>query len=326
MTEQPLPRLGVCAAAFGDCELSQALISIGELGLNLIDLPTDSTLRLLPDIAVLEDASFGAHLVAMLDQHQMKVGCVSNSRDTQLLLGPYGPHTDPICAGTPQAKRAHALRHALATVRLAAAIGAPQVRLYFGCPDFARWLTWGSATVSWEDNIEALAAVLIPLLDQCRDFGLRLCVEPHPKQVLFDVHSTRQTLRRLVDYSDVLRICLDPANIATLGYNPMDIVTGWREELGAIHVKDLQMWTGPGRPTTPGWIRYGPQPPIRFRTLGRGDLPWPAMIDTLVGEGYSGDIYIEHEDVLLPRQQSITLAAAQLANLLPATPPEGRTW
>ena len=79
-------------------------------------------------------------LTGLLDRHGISVGCLSNSRDTQLLLGPYGPHTDTVCDGDPDAKRAHALLHARATIRLAAAIGAPQVRLYFGCPDFARWL------------------------------------------------------------------------------------------------------------------------------------------------------------------------------------------
>jgi len=325
-TGDRVPRLGLCAAAFGDGPLETALDAILASGVDVIDLPTDSTLRLLPGVAALEDPAYAERLTGLLDRHGISVGCLSNSRDTQLLLGPHGPHTDTVCDGDPDAKRAHALRHARATIRLAAAIGAPQVRLYFGCPDFARWLTWGSAPVSWEDNIEAFAEAAEPLLAECRAAGLLLCVEPHPKQVLFDVASARRALERLKEYADVLRICLDPANIATLGYDPVGVVTGWGPSLGAVHVKDLERWPSPDRPTAPGWVAYGPQPPIRFRSLGRGTLPWPQMIDALLAEGYTGVVYIEHEDVLLPRDQSIAVAARRLAELLPVTPAEGRTW
>ena len=54
--------------------------------------------------------------------------------------------------------------------------------------------------------------------------------------------------------------------------------------------------------------------------LGRGQVPRPSMIDTLLGEGLSGIAYVEHEDVLLPRAQRIAGAADRLRALLPARP------
>jgi len=323
--EWPWP-IGVCAAAFGDVELDPALEAIRQLGLHHIDLPTDSTLRLLPGIETLEQPGYPAALAATLRRHAVTVGCVSNSRDTQLLLGPHGPHTDPVAAGSPQQKRSHALRYAHATIDLAAALGVPLVRLYFGCPDYGRWLTWGSAPVSWQDNIRAFAETAVPLLERCRAAGLTLCVEPHPKQALFDRRSTDAALRLLAGYSDVLGVCLDPANIATLGYDPLDLMRGWPRPPVALHVKDLETSQAASWPAGRGWVSYGPQRPIRFRALGRGQLPWPSMIDTLLGEGFTGIAYVEHEDVLLPRAQGIASAAERLRALLPAAPPEGRTW
>jgi sugar phosphate isomerase/epimerase len=320
------PQLGLCAAAFGDLGLPDALGAIRELGIDRIDLPTDSTLRLLPDLETLEQPGCAAQVQRELQRYGIKVGCVSNSRDTQLLLGPHGPHTDPVYPGDAAAKSAYALRYARATIRLAAELGAPLARLYFGCPDYARWLSWGSAPVSWDDNIEAFARAAAPLLDECRGAGLTLCVEPHPKQVIFDRASARTALRALAGYGDVLGICLDPANIATLGYDPRDITRGWTTPPVAVHVKDLEVWTGTDWPAGPGWVSYGPQRPIRFRTLGRGDLPWPAMLDALLSDGLTGTVYIEHEDVLMPRMQSIAAAADRLRILLPAARPEGRTW
>jgi hypothetical protein len=44
----------------------------------------------------------------------------------------------------------------------------------------------------------------------------------------------------------------------------------------ALHVKDLEISQGASWPAGPGWISYRPQRPLRFRTLGRGQLPSPA--------------------------------------------------
>jgi sugar phosphate isomerase/epimerase len=318
--------LAVCAAAFGDLDLDEALAEIAQLGLTSIDLPTDSTFRLTPDLAGLEEPGYPAALRAALARSGITVACVSNSRDTQLLLGPHGPHTDPVASGTPAGKQAYARRYARATIALAAAVGAPMARLYFGCPDYARWLTWGGSPVSWDDNIERLAEVAIPLLEQARAAGLRLAIEPHPRQVVFDCASARAAARALAGYADVLAICLDPANIATLGYDPVQIVAGWDPPPAALHVKDLEVWTGTDAPPGPGWTRYGPQRPHRFRGLGRGGLPWPQMLDGLLAGGFAGPVFVEHEDVLLPRAQSIATAASRLRALLPASAPEGRTW
>jgi sugar phosphate isomerase/epimerase len=123
-----------------------------------------------------------------------------------------------------------------------------------------------------------------------------------------------------------VRLCVDPANLAAVGHDPVDGVRGWGERLAAVHVKDLERWTGRGAPTGPGWSRYGPQPEIRFRALGAGELPWPRILGALLDDGFAGVAYIEHEDALLPRRQSIETAADRLRALLPAARPEGRTW
>jgi sugar phosphate isomerase/epimerase len=76
--EWPWP-VGVCAAAFGDMEIGAALGAIRQIGLDHIDLPTDSTLRLLPGIDALEQPGYPAYLTATLRRHSVTVSCVSNS-------------------------------------------------------------------------------------------------------------------------------------------------------------------------------------------------------------------------------------------------------
>lgn len=313
--------LGLCLAAFAPVGLTAALEVANRAGVGVVDLPADSTFRLV-DFDRLDDPEHHRELAAVLSTARVSVGCVSNSRDTQLVLGPHGPHTDPVLVGSPDEKRAHGLRAALGTVRLAAGLGAPLARVMLGVPDVARWLSWWGSQVSWQDNIDAWVQAAEPVLKLAADLGVQVVVEPHPKQVVYDVASAHALLASVHD----VRLCIDPANLAAVGHDPTNAVRGWGQNLAAVHAKDLQVWRQPEQPRGGGWSRYGPGPAFRFRAVGSGELPWPAIVPALQDEDYRGVIYVEHEDALMPSQQGITTSLAALRQLLPSADPQGRTW
>src|SRR5947209_193820 len=99
--------LGLCLAAFGDLDLATALAHTDKFGPLWLDVPTDSTFGLVDGARCATDARYRAEVAQALAGRQ--IGCVSNSRDAQLLLGPHDRHTDPVCAGDAGRKRAHAL-------------------------------------------------------------------------------------------------------------------------------------------------------------------------------------------------------------------------
>jgi sugar phosphate isomerase/epimerase len=319
--------IGLCLAAFGGAPLATALEVACSVGLTQVDLPTDTSLGLADVVRLDTDPSYRATVLRAIRASPVRVTCVSNSRDAQLLLGPHGSHTDSVRTGSAKEKRAHGLRAAFGTIRLAADLGASHVRLMLGCPDYARWLNWWGSDVSWSDNIASWVDEAAPVLDAAMDAGVSLLVEPHPKQVAYDRLSAEELLAATgAQWPGVARLCIDPANLAAIGHDPEDAVRGWGDRLAAAHAKDLQRWKGRGAPQGTGWCRYGPQPHIRFRTLGSGELPWPSILGALLDEQFGGTVYIEHEDPLLPRRQGIAYAAQQLRSLLPACGPEGRSW
>ncbi|MGB9279908.1 MAG: sugar phosphate isomerase/epimerase [Pseudonocardiaceae bacterium] len=320
-------QIGLCAAVFGDLDLDSMLDSVAALPVDFLDLPTDTTLAFNAGIDDLSSGAHGDRVAQALQARRLTVRCVSNSRDTQLLLGPYGSHTDPVCLGSREEKLAHADRCARATISLAARTGAEQVRLYFGSPDYALWLDWRGSSQHRSNSVRALADAAVRYLKLCRDAGLTLSIEPHVRQAVYDPITARQLVDELVNYADVFRLCIDPANFAAIGWDPARSVRGWGPALGAVHVKDLQRWEEtPERRVPDGWSHYGPHPPIRFRSMGWGVLPWKDIISALLDEGFSGPVYIEHEDLLIPREEGVGSTAAALRALLPATAPEGRTW
>jgi len=322
-------RLGLCLAAFGGASLSEALAEAGDYGPLSLDLPTDTTLGLVDARRCFSDSRYrnevAAVLGAALAQGQ-QVACVSNSRDSQLLLGPHGPHTDPVWPGPAVEKRLHATHCAIGSIRLAERIGTPVVRLLVGCPDFARWLSWWGSDVGWADNVAEFYTHAEPVLRAAREAGVVVALEPHPKQIIYDRASAELLFGAGPEWTETLALCVDPANLAAIGHDPIEAVRGWRSRLIGVHAKDLQTWTGNGGPSGHGWSRYGPGPPIRFRALGLGTLDWPGIVSTLIDEGFERVLYVEHEDVLMPRRQSIIRSLSLLREFLPRTTAEGRTW
>jgi len=322
-------RLGLCLAAFGGAGLPGALTEVAGFGPLCLDLPTDTTLGLVEARRCYCDGAYRDEVAGSLAGAAARgqpVTCVSNSRDVQLLLGPHGAHTDPVCPGPAEAKREHAVRCAIGAIRLAERIRAPVVRLLAGCPDFARWLSWWGSDVSWADNVGEFFAHAGPVLAAARDAGVVVALEPHPKQVIYDRASAEQLFAAGARWAGTLALCVDPANLAAIGHDPVDAVRGWRARLVGVHAKDLQTWAGNGGPSGRGWSRYGPGPPVRFRALGLGTLDWPAIVTALIDEGFGEVLYVEHEDVLLPRRQGIARSLGLLREFLPDGIAEGRTW
>jgi len=314
----PPMRLGICLAAYGPGDLGAALAEAGKHGAVCLDLPTDTTLGLVDGRRCAEDRAYLDDAVGVLTSQSRtaSVTCVSNSRDVQLLLGPHGPHTDPVLTGSPADKRAHAVRCALGTIRLAEQIGAPAVRFQPGCPDFGRWLSWRGSDVSWADNVAKFFDIAEPLLRAARAAGVMFLLEPHVKQVVYDRASAELVFQAGSEWGDMLGLCVDPANLAATGFDPVASVRGWGSRLVAIHAKDLEPWSEHSGSLDQGWVRYGPQPPIRFRALGSGILDWPKIIVGLVREGFGGIIYVEHEDTLLPAHRGVGQALRLLRELL----------
>ncbi|BAL88439.1 hypothetical protein AMIS_32190 [Actinoplanes missouriensis 431] len=316
-------RLGLCLAAFGGEGLGSALKQLPDDTLAL-DVPTDTTLGLIDVRRCADDRAYLDEIAAALSGHT--VGVVSNSRDAQLLLGPHGPHTAAVCPGDPGTRMAHALRCGLGTIRLAERLGAPAVRLLPGCPDFGRWLSWWGSDAGWADNIAVFRDRAAPLITAAREAGVLMMLEPHPKQIVYDRASAELLFAMCGDWDDVLRLCVDPANLAAIGHDAIGAVRGWNGRMAAVHAKDLQRHSAPAPPAGAGWSRYGPQPPIRFRALGLGELDWPAIVAALQDECFEGVLYLEHEDTLLPREQSIRRSLDLLRAIVPQHAAQGRTW
>jgi len=173
-----------------------------------------------------------------------------------------------------RARAVDALRRA---IDLAMAAGASGVRVLAGRDEVD--------DAAFPAAADRLAQSLRALSDHAAPHpGFALLIENHMDCIATTAARTVE-ICRATDRRNVA-ILFDPANLATLGAE--DFPTAYALQRGCIrhvHVKDAVLEGGRRRSVAPGL----------------GQDPWPAVIESLMRDGYRGDFSLEYERRWLPR-------------------------
>jgi sugar phosphate isomerase/epimerase len=193
------------------------------------------------------------------------------------------------------------------TFRLAGLLGVRTVVTMSGCPGDGP----GATTVNWpvypwpDDLVdlrrrqwEAMLGLWHELAPQAVDEGLRVALELHPLQLVFNV-PTLLELRAAV--GDVVGANLDPSHLFWQQMDPLAVIRALGPAIHHVHLKDTAVI--PDEVAIAGVLDVRPfdVPEGRawnFRTVGRGHDAtfWQAFVTGLVSAGYAGSLSIEHED------------------------------
>ena len=214
-------------------------------------------------------------------------------------------------------------------VRLAAVLGVDRVIAMAGCPpgasgdrtphfDAGGWLPYlaGIGERQWQD-------VVGPYWEETAEFARRehpdllICIELHPGTC---VHNT-ETFKRLAAISGNLAANLDPSHLFWQRMDPL-AVAATLSRIGHAHAKDVVL--NDGELALNGLLdrRWSPAyagAPWTFATPGRGhDAGWWRSFLSALAERGVETISIEHEDLTVPPEQGIRMAAELLAQGVPA--------
>jgi sugar phosphate isomerase/epimerase len=268
-------RTGVCIST-QDGELARrALQTAIGLGCDSIELPVD---RQLLDRW---SATGASHDVVST---VVSVECVSACIDAEMILDVTVPYDERVRYASAQAE---------ACFQFARETGSPNVRLSFPCPDLSMWYEAAGCRIR-EQRWDILAAVISPVLRRAKALGLRILFEPQAREMCPDAQSIRYLFRKLGDFPDVRGICHDPANLWILGYDSGEFLDEVQSMPAVVHVKDVQVAPSASADAEgEGWRHYGPQRPVRYRELGRGDMDWPSILRDLIGRGFEGPFLVE---------------------------------
>jgi sugar phosphate isomerase/epimerase len=215
------------------------------------------------------------------------------------------------------------------TFRLAGLLGVDTVVTMSGCPGdgpAASTVNW--PTYPWPDELVALrrrqwddvVRLWSDLVEVASDTGVRIALELHPLQAVFNV-PTLLELRAAV--GDTVGANLDPSHLFWQQMDPLAVIRALGPAIHHVHLKDTALV--PDEVAVAGVldVRSFEDPAHRawnFRTVGHGhDVGyWTSFVTELHAVGYDRSLSIEHEDRSDDPVVGVTESAATAAEALSA--------
>ncbi len=188
-------------------------------------------------------------------------------------------------------------------------------------PEYLQMLKW-----QWEER-------LIPFwtwaAERAAQFGVtQLAIEMHPG---FCVYNPETLLRLREAVGPSIGVNLDPSHLAWQSIDIPEAIRALKGTIWHVHAKDVCVDTQNVRRNgildTKHYSRAAERA-WTFRTVGDGmdEQTWKRIVAALRLAGYDGVLSLEHEDLLLSRQEGAERAAAFLRRLIPKQQAERIWW
>ena len=138
-----------------------------------------------------------------------------------------------------------------------------------------------------------LARIWRPILDAFDEQGVDVCYELHPGEDLHDGHTFGMLLDKLGGHPRC-NLLYDPSHLHLQHMDYVGFIDHYHDRIRAFHVKDAEFVKSAHSGTFGGYQTWGDRP-ARFRSLGDGQIDFPAIFSRLAHHGYAGWAVVEWE-------------------------------
>jgi sugar phosphate isomerase/epimerase len=241
------------------------------------------------------DSEYCQQKLELLSRNDLTAPVVNAQRVGHAVCGPVDARLRPLLPdyvygdGDPDGVHERAAAEIIATVQVAQKMGIP---LTPGCPGIDRdTLSAGLQTFrkSWQ-----------PILDACKDAGVRYAAVVQPGQMAFDLYSAEMALEAVEGRED-FGFTLDPAALHWQGVDPVEFIRRFPDRILHVHCTDLALRldgrTGLLGFCAPGDPRRGWDP----RSPGHGGIDWESLVRALNDAGYEGALSVDWCDAGMDR-------------------------
>ena len=244
---------------------------------------------------------------ALLADHGLGCWAISNHLAGQLVCDPNDDRSDAFAPesvhGDPEAKRQWAVEAMKNTARAAGNLGVSVVSGFTGSSIWHLLYSFPPVTAAMVDEgYERFAELWNPILDVFDESGVRFALEVHPTEIAYDIVSARRALDAIGGRA-AFGFNFDPSHLQWQGVEPPRFIDEFADRIYHVHMKDaavtLDGRTGilsshlPFGSANRGWD---------FRSVGRGDVDFEAIIRALNRIGYDGPLSVEWEDSGMDRE------------------------
>ncbi len=239
----------------------------------------------------------------LLSRQELSAPILSTHRVSQAVCDPIDERHRPLLPdyvwgdGTPEGVRQRASEEIMATVRAAQKLGVSVVGGFTGSP---LWSYVCGYPMASPDTVAAgfreFAQRWGPILDVCRECGVRYASEVHPGQIAFDLYTAEMALDALHGREE-FGFLFDPSHLHWQGVDPVEFLRRFRDRIYHVHMKDVILHLDGRSGLLASYLPYGdPRRGWEFRSPGHGGIDWEALIRGLNEIGYDGPLSVEWKD------------------------------
>ncbi len=257
----------------------------------------------------LSEADYCPRKLDLLNNHELGIPVVSNHRVGQAVCDPIDARHRALLPdyvwgdGTPEGVRQRAAEEMMATIRAAQKLGAGVVGGFTGSPLWSYVAGYpGPDAAAVAEGFRQFAHQWNPILDVCRETGIRFAFEVHPGQIAFDLYSAEMALEAL-DGREEFGFTLDPSHLLWQGVDPVEFIRRFPDRIYHVHIKDVAMTLNGRTSVLSSYLPVGdPRRGWEFRAPGHGGVDWEAFIRALNEIGYDGPLAVEFKDSGMNRE------------------------
>lgn len=252
----------------------------------------------------------------ILEEHNLQCFAISNHLVGQAVSDPIDERHRAILPdhiwgdGDPQGVNDRAAREIIDTAKAAKALGVNIVNGFTGSPV---WHMLYFFPPTPNETIDAgfkdFAHRWKPILDAFHAENVTFALEVHPTEIAYDAHTFQRTLNAL-DHHPAFHANLDPSHLVWQGIDPARFIKQFPDRIAHVHMKDAATTLDGQSSILASHLPFGdPRRGWDFRSPGRGDVDFDAIIRALNHIRYTGPLSVEWEDSAMHREHGAREAA-----------------
>ncbi len=245
----------------------------------------------------------------LLEQHGLKCWAISNHLVGQCVCDPIDNRHQAILPprlwgdGDPEGVRRRAAEEMKNTARAAKLFGVDRVNGFTGSSVWAKLYFFPPTSQADIDaGYRDFADRWLPILDVCRENGVKFGLEVHPTEIAYDIITMERALKA-VDYHPAFGANFDPSHLIHQFVDPAEFLAAFPDRIFHAHVKDSRVRLTGRNSILSSHLDFGdPRRGWDFVSPGHGDVKWDPIIRWLNRIGYQGPLSIEWEDSGMDRE------------------------
>lgn len=268
----------------------------------------------------LKDKAYCQGRHQLLARHGLRVQAISNHLVGQAVCDHIDERHKAILPGhvwgdgKPEGVRRRAAREMIDTAKAAAKLGVGVVNGFTGSSIWGKWYFFpptGPAEVA--AGYADFAKRWTPILDAFQAAGVRFALEVHPGEIAYDIHTAQAALDAVGNHP-AFGFNFDPSHLLWQGIDPVRFIDHFADRIYHVHCKDVAVHYGgrnSDRSVLGSHLGFGDhRRGWDFRSVGRGDVDFQAIVRALNRIGYDGPLSVEWEDAGMDREHGAAESCA----------------